>query len=372
MAAREVESLTELLISPETRLLTVQGMGGMGKTRLSIQAATRVQSHFADGVVFVPLAAVNTAEQVAVAIITALGASASQQHDWPALMDNLTNTLGEKQILLILDNLEHLLATPSDADLIVQIITRLLAAPKATLMITSREALKLQSEWLYSLDGFDESHMADAITLFLQSAGHAQAQFQVRPEDEPRIRHICRLVDGMPLRIELAASWINLLALDDIAHEIEHSLEMLTTRMRDVPQRHRFITAVMDHSWQLLTADEQRVMARRAVFRGSFTREMARQVADASLAILAQLVSKSMLRRSGQNRYDLHELMQQYAQSQLEQSGQLHATQSRHTAAFLAYIKANGPPVAWGGVGRAQAQTGAGSGQLPRRISMGV
>ena len=339
--AREVADLTQLLTHPEVRLVTVLGMGGMGKTRLSIQAALHVQSHFADGVAFVPLAAVNTPEQVVLAIINALGASANQQHDWAALLDNLSNTLGEKQMLLILDNLEHLLAASSDVDLIIQIMTRLLTTPHVKILTTSREALKLQSEWVFSLDGFDESHMADAIALFVQSAGHAQAQFQMQPDDESKIRRICQLVDGMPLGIELAASWTNLLELDDIRSEIEQSIEMLTTRMRDVPQRHRSITAVMDHSWQLMTADEQAVMARLSVFRGSFTREMAKQVAEASLTTLAQLVSKSLLRRSDQNRYDLHELMRQYAHSQLEQSGQRHAIQHRHAAAFLSYIEAN-------------------------------
>jgi len=192
--AREVNELTQLLMNPQVRLVTVLGMGGMGKTRLAIQAAqaaAQTPDYFADGIVFVPLAALNTPEQVALAIVTALGASANQQHDWPALLSNLSNTLSEKQILLILDNLEHLLASASDADLIIEVITQILATPNTKLMVTSREALKLQSEWAYSLDGFDDSHMADAIALFLQSAGHAQAQFQVRPEDELKIREIC-------------------------------------------------------------------------------------------------------------------------------------------------------------------------------------
>ncbi|MEZ4862743.1 MAG: LuxR C-terminal-related transcriptional regulator [Caldilineaceae bacterium] len=335
---RELEELLALLSNPQVRLVTVLGMGGMGKTRLALEIAQRAQALFTDGVVFVPLAAINSAEQMAPAICAALKVSTAQE-DFAGQLAGLVAALRSKALLLVLDNLEHLL-TSAEADRTTEIIATLLAqSSQVTVLVTSREAVRLKQEQVYRLDGLDSEDASEAVALFVQSAGHAQANFALGAIDEAVVQRICRLVGGMPLGIELAAAWVNMLSLEEIAAEIERGLDLLTTTDRDTPARQRSIHAILEQSWQLLTPQERSVLEQLAVFRGSFTREMAAQVASASLMTLAQLVAKALLRRSENNRYDLHELMRQAAYHRLTASGQATATHERHLQSYLAYAE---------------------------------
>lgn len=330
---RELANLDQLLADPQARLITVTGMGGMGKTRLALQVAhgqATQQDRFTHGVAFVSLSALSSIEQVLQAIASALRINLSNQSD---PVGQLSDYLSQRSMLIILDNLEHLLA--QQADEIAALLTDLVGrAQHIKILTTSREALQLQGEWVYGLTGLS----AEASALFTQSARRVQANFhlQASGQDEALVQRICELVEGMPLGIELAASWVNVLSLAEIVEEILRGLDVLTTTKRDLSQRHRSMTAVLDQSWELLTPDERRVMARLSVFRGPFTREIAKQVADASLATLAQLVAKSLLRRTEQGRYDLHELMRQYAFAQLNASGRdvTEQTLRRHAEAF--------------------------------------
>ena len=175
--------------------------------------------------------------------------------------------------------------------------------------------------------------------LFLQRARRAHVGFNATMDDYPSIVHICQLVDGMPLGIELAAAWVRTLSCDEIAQEIEHGMDFLSVTTRDLPARHRSMRAVFDHSWNLLTEEEQRVLLRLSVFRGGFRREAAEQVAEAKLSMLSALVTKSLIHRSGDDRYDLHELIRQFTAEQFsEHQDEQTTTQARHGSYFLTYF----------------------------------
>ncbi len=223
-------------------------------------------------------------------------------------------------MLLLLDNFEHLLV---GADLVAAVLE---AAPGVKILATSRERLNLQAEMVFPLDGMaypQDGSTADAtdysaVKLFLQSATHVQPDFPVTAQNLTAVAHICRLVQGMPLGILLAAAWVAVLSVQEIAQEIQRSLNFLETDQRDLPERQRSLQAAFDHSWKLLTEGEREVFKRLSVFRGSFTREAAQYVAGTSLKTLMALVNKSLLRRdAATGRYDIHELLRQYGEVQL-------------------------------------------------------
>lgn len=339
---RELEELGELLRDPHCRLLTLVGPGGIGKTRLAIEAASQVQDVFTDGVYFVPCASVNSTRFIVPLIADAIGfpfQSASSADP----KTQLFSYLKEKQVLLVADNLEHFLTEPG-----IEVLSELLAnAPHVKLLATSRESLGLQGEWVLEVHGLPipdsrralDSAQDTSVELFLQRARRAYIGFRPASEDYPAIVRICKLVDGMPLGIELAAAWVRTLTCAEIAREIERGLDFLSVSTRDIPARHRSMRAVFDHSWKLLSEAEQRVLLRLSVFRGGFQREAAETVAGASLSTLSSLVMKSLIRRSSAGRYDLHELIRQsaaeYFAAHLEEQA---ATQARHSSYYLTYF----------------------------------
>ena len=337
-----MEELSQLLRDPQCRLLTLVGPGGIGKTRLAIETASHVQDVFADGVYFVPLASVNSTRFIVPVIADAIG-FAFQSASRADPKTQLFSYLKEKQALLLTDNLEHLLTEPG-----IELLAELLAnAPQVKLLATSRESLGLQDEWVFEVQGLPipESRYAEgsaqntSVELFLQRARRAHVGFNATPEDYPAIVRICQLVDGMPLGIELAAAWVRTLSCDEIAQEIERGLDFLSVSARDLPARHRSMRAVFDHSWKLLTEEEQGVLLRLSVFQGGFRREAAEQVAEATLSVLSTLVTKSLIRRSGAGRYDLHELIRQFAAEHFaERPEEQTATQARHGSYYLTYF----------------------------------
>ena len=339
---REVEELSRLLRDPHCRLLTLVGPGGMGKTRLAIETAAQLQADFADGVYFVPLAPVNAARFIVPVIAEAMG-FAFQSANPADPKTQLFSYLKEKQVLLLTDNLEHLLTEPG-----IEILAELLAnAPQVKLLATSRESVGLQDEWVFEVQGLPipESQYAEgsaqntSAELFLQRARRAHVGFHATLEDYPAIVRICQLVDGMPLGIELAAAWARTLACNEIAREIERGLDFLSVSTRDLPARHRSMRAVFDHSWKLLTEGEQEVLLRLSVFQGGFQREAAEQVAEATLSVLSMLVTKSLIRRSGDGRYDLHELIRQFAAEHFSERPEEErtATRARHGSYYLRF-----------------------------------
>ncbi|HET9911901.1 MAG TPA: tetratricopeptide repeat protein, partial [Anaerolineales bacterium] len=339
---RELGQLHQLLCDPQCRLLTLVGPGGMGKTRLAVETASNVADMFANGVYFVPLASVNAIKYIVPMIADALG-FVFQSTGRSEPKTQLFNYLKERQVLILTDNLEHLLSEPG-----IEVLSELLtSASQVKLLATSRESLGLQGEWVFEVHGLpipesEEKSGAMQNTsaeLFLQRARRAHVEFSPTPEDHRSIVRICQLVGGMPLGLELAAAWVRTLTCDEIASEIAHGMDFLSISARDIPARHRSMRAVFDHSWKLLSEEEQHILLRLSVFRGGFRREAAEQVAEATLTSLSTLVTKSLIRRSGAGRYDLHELIRQFAAEHFsERPQEQKTTQARHIKYYLTYF----------------------------------
>jgi len=274
---------------------------------------------FTDGVFFLSMAPVDLPESIIPALADALGIVFSGPAD-PKLQ--VINSLRTKKTLLVLDNMEHLIAGSDNLGEILQ------ESPDVKMLLTSREHVHLQWEWIFEVQGLpvpeEVSSTAlesrSAATLFLQRARQTTAHFHLSPEDVLALGKICTLVDGLPLAIELAASWVRVMSFSEIAHELERDMGLLETTMHDVPTRHRSIKTVFDHSWALLTMEERAVLMRLSVFSGGFTRKAAEAVAGASLLLLSSLVGKSLLRYSKkEGRYDFHELIHQYCTARLHE-----------------------------------------------------
>jgi predicted ATPase/DNA-binding CsgD family transcriptional regulator len=333
----ELVHITSLLVDPTCRLLTLLGPGGIGKTRLALEAAFRQQVQFTDGMCFVALQPLGSPDLVIPAIANALelrfypGGDPKQQ---------ILDFLRDKQILLVLDNFEHLL----DEAIIVS--DMLMSAPQLKVMTTSRERLNLVEEWIFDVAGlsvpqnFGEEPISnyDAVRLFVQSAQRVQAGFQLAEAQQAVVTRICQLVGGMPLGIEMAAAWVRALSCDEIADEIERGMDILASTARNVPTRHRSMRVALDHSWTLLMPLEQRGCKYLSVFRGGFTRDAGSFVSDVSIWTLTALVDKSLLRVDPQGRYHIQELLRQYAEEQLEESEESVNARDRHAAYYAEFM----------------------------------
>lgn len=340
---QEVEELSRFLQDPQCRLLTLVGPGGVGKTHLAVETAARMVDAFADGVFFVPLAAANTPRLIVPMIADAVGFPFSNTNRTDP-KTQLFHFLHQKQALLLLDNLEQLLVEPG-----IELLAELLSgAPRVTLLATSREALGLRGEWVYEVHGLpvppgeiglerlqDAAQFA-AVDLFLHRARQANLRFHAAPEDILAAARICRLVEGNPLAIEMAAAWTRVLSCSEIAAELERGTDILRTTSRDVPPRHRSMRAVFDHSWNLLNEEEQRVLLALSVFQGGFRREAGEWVAGATLPVLSALAAKSLVRKRGSERYSLHEVIRQYAAERLgEHPEEQAAVEARCSSYYL-------------------------------------
>jgi predicted ATPase/predicted amidohydrolase len=324
----ELAEIEKLLENPACRLITLTGPGGIGKTRLALEAATRKLTAFAHGVFFVPLAPLGSAEHLVPTMADSLGFSFYQGGD-PKVQ--LLDYLREKEMLIILDNFEHLM---EGASLMAEILR---GAPAVKLIVTSRERLNLQGEWLIEVGGLEQR---SAVELFLQSARRVCPDFAPSDGDAAEITRICALVGWMPLAIELAASWLRVLPLGEIEEEIRQSMDFLTASFRDIPERHRSLRAVFDHSWRLLSEEEKGAFRRLSVFRGGFGRKAAAEVAGVSLPVLSSLVDKSLLTRGQGGRYGLHELLRGYGREKLrEDAKEEHEVRQRHCFYYAAFAK---------------------------------
>ncbi len=334
----ELAEIRQVLM--ETRLLTLTGPGGIGKTRLALKAAKAAAEDFVDGCCFVSLAPIRSVEHLVQTIAEAVKFPLATQED---PQHQLLRYLKKKQLFLVMDNFEHLL----DGVGIVSGI--LLAAPEVKILATSREKLNLQSETVLYVGGMglpsqiksEDPQNYDAVTLFVQSARKVSPGFHPAPDELGQITNICQTVQGMPLAIELAAAWLNILNVDEIARELDKSLKILVSEVRDAPQRHRSIHAVFDHSWSLLHPTEQEIFMRLSVFRSGFTREAAQQVTGATLQQLAGLVNKSFLSHNpDSDRLEVHELLRQCAQERLEGTPETSfSAQGTHAAYYAEFMK---------------------------------
>jgi predicted ATPase len=341
----------ERLADPDCRLLTLVGPGGSGKTRLAIQAAAARLEDYEHGVYFVSLAPLRSAEAIVPTVADAVGFRFYKAGDreGEAKVEprgQLLDYLRRKTALIIMDNYEHLLAGTGVVSEILK------AAPAVRILATSRARLNVGGEHRFQVGGMDypgamrgtptgleDTATYSAVQLFLQGARRARPDFELTAENVGGVIDVCRLVEGMPLAIRLAAAWVALLSPAEIAAEIGRSLDLLETDVRDVPERQRSMRAVLDHSWRTLTGREQEVMGALSVFRGGFTREAAEQVAGATLRDLMALVNQSLLHRTAAGRYEIHELARAYAAEKLSaQPERWEGAHEEHSAYYTAAL----------------------------------
>jgi predicted ATPase len=332
----ELAEIQTLLANSDCRLLTLVGPGGIGKTRLALEVAR--QFSFPNGVHFVPFQSLSSPDFMVAAIADAVG---FQFYPGGDPKQQLLAYFREKTMLLIMDNLEHLL------DGVYLLVEILAAAPGVRILATSRERLNLLEEWVLDVNGLryptSESEAIienySAVELFLQHAHRVKLSLKLSDRNKPAVLRLCHVVGGMPLALELAAPWVRLLPIDDIASEIERCLDILATTARDVEPRHRNMRATFEPTWNRLSEEEQSVFKKLSVFRGGFTREAAEYVAEASLPTLSALVDKSLLRVDANGRYDIHELLRQYGQERFQTSPEeSDNTQERHSTYYANFL----------------------------------
>ena len=312
----ELSSLCQMLEDPQCRLVTITGMGGIGKTRLAIETANVLKEQFKDGAGFVPLAGLNSPVFLVSAIADALQLTMNGSQD---PQKQLLNALHKKDLLLVLDNAENLLP---HVGLFVEMMK---SAPLLKLLVTSREQLNIQWEWVFELQGLpvhsndleEGEEQSGSVALFMQRARQVKPNLKFAPEDLTWIAQICRMVEGSPLAIELAAPWVNVLSIQEISNEIERHFDILESSVKDLPERHRSIRTTFNYSWSILSGDEKHALSRLSVFRGGFTREAAEQITGTSLSLLSMLKAKSWLQRNTSGRFYLHELVRLYAAEKL-------------------------------------------------------
>jgi len=310
----ELTQLDKLLSDDTIRLITVHGIGGMGKTRLALEVTRRFSSRFADGVFFVSLAQVEGNFLAKVASTLRLSI-----HSEDNILSELTAFLRDKRCLIVLDNFEPFISQAS------QLITLLERTKHLRIMITSREILHVRGEVVFPLEGLQTpQHNMDieengAYQLYIQRARSGYVEFTPSPSEQSVISEICNLLGGMPLAIEIAAGWSSVLPVEETLPRLKSSLDLLTSIDRDRPIRHQSIRATFDYSWDLLSPEAQHTLMSLGIFDSTgFVFEVAEQVADATPMILKQLLDTALLQRVGHNRFGFHPLIRQYVVERLE------------------------------------------------------
>jgi predicted ATPase/DNA-binding CsgD family transcriptional regulator len=337
---QELDDLEALLADPKVRLVTILAPGGMGKTRLGLAVAEAHLDRFADGVYMVPLAPLRSPDQIVTAIAEATHFPFMPDERSPR--QQVLDFLRQKHMLLLLDNFEHLL---DGAGLVTEMLH---AAPAVQVVVTTRERLNLRGETVYTVGGMifpdwetpEDALEYDAVRLFMQCTEQACPGFEIHPDDLRFLARICRLVEGMPLGIVLAAAWTEVLSLKEIANEIQGSFDFLAAEMRDVPRRQWSIRAVFEPTWHRLADSERAAFMRFSVFRGGCTRDAAQGVTGADLQTLQALINKALVNRDPAGRYQVHELLRQYAEQQLEAAGAMDATRDAHCAHYGEFMQA--------------------------------
>jgi predicted ATPase/class 3 adenylate cyclase len=315
---RELAELGAQLVRLDVRLLTLTGPGGVGKTRLALQAAAEAAEQYPDGIYWVPLAALRDPTLVLPTIAQTLDAKQA-----------LDARLADKRLLLVLDNLEQLVEAAPE---LAQLLT---AHSRLNLLLTSREPLHLTAEHAYPVPPLQER---DAVALFHERARAVGGDVSGNGE----IAEICRRLDQLPLAIELAAARANALSPPALLKRLQQRLPLLTGGPRDVPERQRTLKATIDWSYHLLAPAEQRTFARLSVFAGGCTLELAEQICDTTLDTLHSLIDKGLLRHS-HDRYWMLETIREYANEALADAGEADAIRQRHADAMLALAQAAEP-----------------------------
>jgi predicted ATPase/DNA-binding SARP family transcriptional activator len=323
---KELGEIIRFIKESPYRLLTLLGPGGSGKTRLALQVGTTLEQDsdapVRDEIWFVPLAPLTRPESILDGIAQSLGMTARMSGS--DARDSFYSEIRGRELLLLLDNFEHLLNADSTG-LITEILS---ASPRTRIVITSRERLDVEGEYVFPVGGLEiptnEALVASgqentpvttfsALQLFEQAAIRVQPGFRINEQNYQAVVDICTTVQGMPLAIELAASWIEIYSPREILQEIVRSLDFLQSNWRDLPDRQRSLRAVFDSSWSLLDKTTRPVIKALSVFRSSFTREAAQAISCASAKTLLDLTHKSWIQRLSDGRYQIHELLRQFA-----------------------------------------------------------
>jgi predicted ATPase/DNA-binding CsgD family transcriptional regulator len=336
---QELAETSKLL--ENARLLSLTGLAGCGKTRLAVQLAAKVAPRFAHGVYFIPFAPIDQGGNILWAIAERINFQFQPQG---APLEQLLAYFQNKTLLLVLDNFEHLLGEAESLTAILQ------AAPHVKMLVTSRERLNLYGETQYVVGGLplpvdekDALH-AESVDLFVQRATSVCPDLDLSEGTLRDIVQVCRLVEGLPLGVELAATWVDVLSPREIVGEIQHSIDILRAEVRGVPLHQISVRAAFDRSWDALNDVQRQAFRRLAVFRGGFTRHAACSVAEIELPTLQALVNKSLVRyQRALQRYEIHELLRQYAQEQLERSGEVPEFAMRHGVYFAQYMEEHWP-----------------------------
>jgi predicted ATPase/DNA-binding SARP family transcriptional activator len=335
----DLDALQKRLREKTCRLLTILGSGGCGKTHLALALAAEIEKQsddpYPDGLVFVPLSSLDSIESLPSAIAHQLG---FQFHKESSPLQQLEEYLSSRRVLLILDNFEHLINHPANSDaqvdqtMLSQIIQQ---APQVKILVTSRVRLNLLGEQVYPLKGisYPEKNISGitakpspAVELFKQSAQRIAPDIKWDARSLTATAEICRQVQGSPLGILLAAGWVHLLAPHEIAAQLsrQNGFQLLENEAEDFPARQRSLNAVLTYSWRLLSTDEQRVLSALSVFRGTFSLPAAQEVSGASLTDLRTLIDHSLLHRTAEGRYAMHEFTRQFANQKLDDPQKVH------------------------------------------------
>jgi len=339
--SQEITEISQLIREDSCRLLSLVGPGGIGKTRLAIEAASQLKETFQDGVVFICLAPVSAPDFILPAIAEALGFSL-HTHGSVDSQQQLLDYLEKRNMLLVLDNYEHLVVSTG---LIIDLLKH---APAVKLIVTTRQRLNVQGEWIFNVPGLTfpengspgEEDGSSAVELFIERARLADTRFSVDQEQLPHVIHICQLVAGIPLGIELASAWVSVLSPHEIALEIGKNLDFLSTSRQDLPEKHHSMRAAFDYSWQLLTEGQRHAFRKLSIFRGGFDRQAAAEVAAAGLLDLSILVDRSFVRRNEEYRYEIHELLRQYGQGKLrEDASEFEEISQRHSDFYFDFLE---------------------------------
>ncbi len=316
----ELSRIGTMLSDDSSRLITLHAAGGMGKTRLALEAAHQFKSQFEDGAFFVSLGSVRS--EPLITIMELLQLSSDRTED---VLADLGAYLHDKQCLIVLDNFEHLTSYSSR-------LTQLLAQTKfLKLIVTSREVLRVKGEVVFPLQGLsgstDVKQIGDsaAYQLYLQRAQAAFPEFEPTKAEQETIAKICELLGGMPLAIEIAAGWTSVLTVEDTLSRLQSSLDLLTTDEQDRPERHQSIRATFDYSWNLLSSDAQNTLVALGIFDANgFTFDAAEKIAHATPVIIKQLTDKALIQRYDQKRFAFHPLIRQYVRERLKRDNELH------------------------------------------------
>lgn len=341
---RERAELAQWLAQPATRLVTLFGPGGIGKTRLALAITAQLRERFLHGSAYISLEAIRAASNVIPTIGAALHFSFNRASD---AVSQLGNFLQDKELLLVLDNFEQVLDAAGD-------LARLLNfAPEVKILVTSRERLALQAERVFEVRGLAYARVQnlsglEAPQLFTERAQRVSSAFAWNETNALAVTRICRAVEGMPLALELAAGLTRGATVEHIAAQLERDLTALDSDLRDVSERHRSVRAVFEQSWDALNGRERAALQKLSVFRGGFNETAAREITDADAVMLGGLTDKALLYRASEARFGLHALVREFAREKFDASNALQETRARHAQFFNEYVAARGARIIGG------------------------